>query len=148
MNYMIHFFGLLFCTFFLTKEISAQFDSQFYSPSKDYQLDDDLKHKDHFFPIEKEQIHVLELIPKEKAKASILFFMGGGGNASTYTDMLRPLLADNFQVFIFEGQGYGKSTGKPTHANLLSDAQLALEKISKKTKAANQKLLIYGASMG
>lgn len=148
MNYMIHFLSLLFCAFISTQEISAQFDSQFYSPSKDYQLDDDLKHKDHFFPIEKEQIHVLELIPEGKAKASILFFMGGGGNASSYTDMLRPLLANNFRIFIFEGQGYGKSTGKPTHANLRNDAQTVLEEISKKAQAADQKLLIYGASMG
>ncbi|MEM6799777.1 MAG: alpha/beta fold hydrolase [Bacteroidota bacterium] len=148
MMYLIPFFSLLFCFIISPKETSAQFDNQFYSPSKDYQLPPDLSHKDHFFSIGKEQIHVLELIPEKKAKASILFFMGGGGNASTYTDMLRPLLAQDFNIFIFEGQGYGKSTGQPTHANLLSDAQLVLKEISKKSRAANQRLLIYGASMG
>lgn len=148
MKYLLYTFIYIGSFFLLPLTAKGQFDDKFYSPSKDYKLDADLKHQDIFFRIDEEEIHVLHLLPEEKAKASVLFFLGGGGNASTYTDMIRPLLGDAYQVFIFEPRGYGKSSGSPTHKDNLADAQQVLDELIQKREVKDQPLLIYGASLG
>lgn len=45
-------------------------------------------------------------------------------------------------------RGYGKSTGKPTHLNIASDAQIIFNSILKDNQYKNQKIIIYGSSMG
>ena len=148
MKYLFYTFiyiGSIFCCPF---SAISQFDEKFYSPSKAYKLDADLRHMDLFFSIEEEKIHVLHLFAQTKPKASILFFLGGGGNASTYTDMIRPLLANSYQLFMFEPRGYGKSSGKPTHKDNLSDAEIVLDELIEMDAVKGKPLLVYGASLG
>ena len=104
----------------------AQFDNRFYYPSSDYNISDTLAYEDMFFEIDTVKLHILFLKPEIKAKISIIFFIGSSGNASDYTVITKTLVDAGYQVFMFEPRGYGKSTGKPTHLNILSDAQIVV----------------------
>jgi uncharacterized protein len=144
MKFVIFFIVL----FDVTSNGFAQFDNRFYFPSKDYQLDDKLIYEDLFFETDTVKLHVLHLKPNASVKATILFYIGGGGNASSYSYIAKPLLAAGYQVFIPEPRGYGKSTGVPTHINIAADAQYIFDTIVNRNCVKNTAILIYGASMG
>ena len=126
----------------------GQFDDRFYYPSTDYNLEEGIDHEDHFYEIDTVKIHVLELKPTKAVKASLFFFIGAGGNVTTYTYISKPLIEDGYQIFMFEPRGYGKSTGTPTHLDNATDAQYIFEKISARDDVKNTQILIYGASLG
>lgn len=142
----------IFCfTFAFTVFIqlaNAQFDEQFYFPSKEYSVDQIPIYEDIFYEIDSVKIHTLWLKQKTEAKISILFFIGASGNASSYLPLANLLLSTGAQVFIFEPRGYGLSTGTPTHLNVASDAQLILDSLMKIKEVQNTKIIIYGASLG
>ncbi|NJK97245.1 MAG: alpha/beta hydrolase [Bacteroidales bacterium] len=50
--------------------------------------------------------------------------------------------------FLWPTQGYGKSTGKPTHVNVVKDGQILFDYMLKHPAVANTKIIVYGASMG
>jgi len=140
---------LLFLVLFSLSSISfAQFDERFYFPSKEYNLNSNLNHEDLFYTIDEVKIHVLLLKPQIKAKSTIVFFMGAGGNAPRYTYMVEPLVETGYQVFMIEPRGYGLSNGIPTHLTVVSDAQIVFDSIINMERVKNTKVLIYGASLG
>ncbi|KOY86538.1 alpha/beta hydrolase [bacterium 336/3] len=127
----------------------GQMDDKFYFPSKKWNKIDSVKHTEQTFFIEKDTLHGVWLYPNiKKPKATILYFHGSGGNVSRYIKYVKPLVQDGFQVFMIDFRGYGKSSGKPTHKNIATDAQIVLDAILKDNKLKQQKLIVYGASMG
>ena len=127
---------------------SAQYDDRFYSPSKEWNSIQDMEFTAFNFYIEEDTLHTLLFNPKNKAKATIIFYHGAGGNISTYTPIIRPLLNAGYQVFAVDFRGYGKSTGKPTHLNIANDAQFIFDKMLAKKAFNHLPVIIYGASMG
>ncbi len=127
--------------------VSAQFDEKFYFPNKE--LDSiKLEHTDYFIPVDADRLHTVFFNTKEKLKGTILFFHGAGGNISRYMYMVRPLVENGYHVFAVDFRGYGKSTGKPTHLNIASDADVVFDKLKSIEAIKNTKLIVYGASMG
>lgn len=126
----------------------AQFDERFYYPSKEYELIEGVSYEDVFFNIDTISLHGLFLKPDTIAKATIVFYIGSGGNVSNYTFITKPLVRAGYQVFMLDFRGYGKSTGIPTHINIASDAQIVLDSILKKDEIKDTRILVYGASMG
>ena len=145
---MKNIFLLLIFLISVTSNCFSQFDDRFYFPSKDYQLNEKLTAEDLFFEIDTVNLHVLHLKPNTHVKATILFFIGGGGNATTYTYIAEPLLAAGYQILILEPRGYGKSTGVPTHINIAKDAQTVFDLIVNQSEINKKAILIYGASIG
>lgn len=133
------------CTFFI---VSAQFDDKFYFPSKEWNSIENLEFEEFNFNIENDTLNSILLKPASTPKANILFFHGAGGNISKYMFIIEPLIKANYQVFAVDFRGYGKSTGKPTHLNIASDAQFIFDKIVKLEEFKNLPILVYGASMG
>jgi alpha-beta hydrolase superfamily lysophospholipase len=135
--------------FFGIQLMQAQMDDKFYYPNKKMAKIELSNFKEVSYTIEKDTIASLVFTPlKEKAKATILYFHGAGGNVSTYVKFVQPLIEGNFNVIMVDFRGYGKSTGKPTHLNIASDAQIIFNKVIENPIFKNQKILIYGASMG
>jgi len=124
-------------------------DEKFYFPSKNWIKFDSIKYDFFFQKVEQDTITSYLLYPKQqKAKATILYFHGNGGNVSSYIKYVKPLLEDGFQVFMVDFRGYGKSKGKPTHTNILSDGQLFFDFALKQKALESQRIIICGVSIG
>ncbi len=142
------------CTFlivflFLSASIYAQMDEKFYFPNKDWIDFDSIKHDKFFHQVEQDTITSYLLYPKqEKVKATLLYFHGNGGNVSNYIKYVEPLLESGFQVFMVDFRGYGKSTGTPTHLNILSDGKVFFDFALKQKSLKSQKIIICGVSIG
>ena len=124
-------------------------DEKFYFPSKDWIDFDSIKHDKFFHQVEQDTITSYLLYPKNgKVKATLLYFHGNGGNVSNYVKYVKPLLENGFQVFMVDFRGYGKSTGKPTHLNILSDGQVFFDFALKQKNVQSQKIIICGVYFG
>lgn len=126
----------------------AQYDDKFYYPSKEWNSIENIEFEEFNFKIENDTLNTVLFKPEKTPKATFLFYHGAGGNISTYTSIIEPMVKANYQVFAVDFRGYGKSTGKPTHLNIASDAQIIFNEIFKKEEFKNLPLIVYGASMG
>ena len=145
---MKHVILILIVCLGITFYSSAQYDDRFYFPSKEWNPIQDMEFTAFNFYIDQDTLHTLLFNPENKAKATIIFYHGAGGNISTYTPIIRPLVNAGYQVFAVDFRGYGKSTGKPTHLNIANDAQIIFNEILKKEEFKNLPVIVYGASMG
>ena len=81
-------------------------------------------------------------------QGTILHLHGNGGMLLSQYEAIAPLTQYGYQIFMFDYSGYGFSSGKPTRANVLADAQAALTYLlSRKDVQANE-ILLYGQSLG
>lgn len=51
-------------------------------------------------------------------------------------------------VFMLEYRGYGLSTGSPDERGLMIDAQTALDYLTNRHETKNNKIVVYGQSLG
>lgn len=128
--------------------VNAQMDDKFYFPSKVLQPIAWKNVEELKFPVENDTITALLLKPTQKAKATIFYFHGAGGNMTTYLPLLTSLLKDQFQIVMIDFRGYGKSTGKPLHKNIAEDGEKIFIHLSNRADLKATKKIIYGASIG
>lgn len=138
----------LFLLLLITSGTYAQFDDKFYFPSKKLQLIENVNCENAAVIVEKDTLDCIFMKPIGKPKATILFFQGSGGNYSNYQYITKPLVAAGYQVFMASFRGYGKSTGKPTHLNISSDAKIIFDYLTSRNEVKNTPIIIYGASIG
>jgi uncharacterized protein len=133
-----------------TRLVFAQMDDKFYFPSKKWDpIMDSIKFKEINVFIEKDTLNTI-LIPSasKKAKTTIIYFHGAGGNVSRYVKLIMPLVKNGYQVYMIDFRGYGKSSGKPTHLGIASDAQIILNSALTLKEIIGTKIIVYGSSMG
>ncbi len=141
--------SLLFISIiFYSNHSFSQFDDRFYYPSKEWKSIDSLKYESHFIKIESDSLNCLFIYPKEKAKATVFYFHGAGGNVSNYIQFIRPLVKNNFNVIMVDFRGYGKSSGKPSHINVANDAQIIVDYFIRQDSISTKPIILYGASLG
>ena len=74
------------------------------------------------------------------------------GNAGTVADRIESLAVlnrrHNLAALVFDYQGYGKSTGKPTQRGILADARAARQWLARKTKTPESDIILMGRSLG
>lgn len=128
--------------------VNAQMDDKFYFPSKILKPIEWKNTENLNFAIENDTITGVLLKPNQKAKATIFYFHGAGGNITSYAPILTPLLKDNYQVVLIDFRGYGKSTGTPMHKNISEDGEKVFNELVKRNDIKNTKIIIYGASIG
>ncbi|OSY88426.1 hypothetical protein WH52_06620 [Tenacibaculum holothuriorum] len=131
----------------IVTQSKAQFEEKFYFPKKEWR-EVKIPYSEEFIPVEKDIIHTVFFQPKSTPKATVLFFHGAGGNISTYMYMIEPLVANNYQVYAVDFRGYGKSSGKSTHINIVEDIEIVFSKMKENKLIKDSKLLVYGASLG
>lgn len=83
----------------------------------------------------------------EKSKATILFLHGNGENISTHSGFVHWLTQYQYDVFIFDYRGYGKSQGEAQIEGVMNDIQSAREYVVSRAPS-KKKLFILGHSMG
>lgn len=127
----------------------AQMDDKFYQPSKILKPIEFKNFENISLPVESDTITAIVLRPETKSlKKTILFFHGAGGNVTSYQFMVKPLVEVGYQVVMVDLRGYGKSTGTPTHLNVAADAQKFFDAMLVRPDIKNNKIYIYGASLG
>lgn len=126
----------------------AQFDDRFYFPAREMNEIKDFKYEEFIFDIDTVSLYSVLIYPESRVKGTIFFYHGSGGNITTYLEMVRPLVKAGFQVHMVDFRGYGKSTGKPTHLNIATDAQHIIETMIEENDIAGLPVIIYGASIG
>ncbi|WP_226063827.1 alpha/beta hydrolase [Kaistella polysaccharea] len=126
----------------------AQMDEKFYFPSKVMKPIEWASVENINFAVENDTITGVILKPNQKAKATIFYFHGAGGNVTNYAPLMNYLLKDNYQIVLIDFRGYGKSTGKPLHTNIAADGEIIFNELMKRKDIKNQKIIFYGASIG
>ncbi|MDR2271910.1 MAG: lysophospholipase [Sphingobacterium sp.] len=105
-------------------------------------------------PFEDKFIHVDEstvlhgLLFKAKKPKGVIFYLHGSNNALDTWGKIAPIYtANEYNVFMLDYRGYGKSQGKVTDEDsLYQDVQIVYEKL-KETYPENQ-IIVLGQSMG
>jgi uncharacterized protein len=81
-------------------------------------------------------------------KATVLQLHGNGGNISYQYQFAEPLVKSGYQVMVFDYEGYGKSTGKPSQEKVLEDGNAAVNYIRQREDVKGTKLILFGQSLG
>jgi len=139
----------LFIIVYFSNSASAQFDDRFYFPKKSWSNIDTVKYEEVTFRMDTATLSGIILNPVNvHPLATIIYFHGAGGNVTTYVPITKPLADAGFRVFMIDMQGYGKSTGKPTHLNIAHDAQVVFDNLMLRKDISSTKVIVMGVSMG
>jgi uncharacterized protein len=138
----------LFAAVLAVQTCFSQMDERFYFPNREWKPVDNYNFEEIFFYPENDTLSTILMKPDADPKASILYFHGSGGNVSNYMPLAQPLVDAGYQILMVDFRGYGHSSGKPTHSNIAADAQYVLEQMQSLPAVEDQKILLYGSSMG
>jgi pimeloyl-ACP methyl ester carboxylesterase len=87
-------------------------------------------------------------VPKQGARAVVLFCHGNGGNISFLLDTISIFHSLNLDVFVFDYRGYGASGGSPTEDGTYLDVRAAWNHMLAAKKAPPEKIILIGRSLG
>jgi len=87
-------------------------------------------------------------VPASKARFTVLFCHGNGGNIMHRLDTINLLQNMGLNSFIFDYRGYGKSAGKPTEAGTYLDARAAYDWLVQAKGVPAERIIIFGRSLG
>ena len=76
----------------------------------------------------------------------LLYFHGNSRSIKGWAKYAKDFYRYNYDVVLVDYRGFGKSTGKRSEANLLSDMQFVYNRL--KEQYGEQHLIIYGRSLG
>lgn len=93
----------------------------------------------------KAKIHALHFIANNP-KGVILYIHGNAGSLAGWGDVAQDLVAMDYDVFMPDFRGYGKSTGKISQKGLFSDARLTYDYLLGHYQADD--ITIFGRSLG
>ncbi|MDQ3292675.1 MAG: alpha/beta hydrolase [Bacteroidota bacterium] len=91
------------------------------------------------------EIHALHFRAKTP-KGVILYFHGNAGSLRSWGDLADDFLPYNYDFFVVDYRGFGKSTGTRTEAALHQDAQLVYQHLAKEYAEGN--IIVFGRSIG
>jgi uncharacterized protein len=128
---------------------ACSFNKFFYNavPDRTYKIENDEGFKEiQLINRNKDTITGLLLnpIPENAVKGTILLVHGNSGNIDRWVENARYLYNHGYRILVFDYEGYGKSTGKPTHRNVVSDSELFINYLF----GHYGKILIWGISLG
>lgn len=87
-------------------------------------------------------------IPQNLPSATILFCHGNAGNDSDRLDTIQFFHSLNWNIFIFDYRGYGKSQGKPSEIGTYIDTIAAYQYLESRKDIDKSKIIYYGESLG
>jgi pimeloyl-ACP methyl ester carboxylesterase len=87
-------------------------------------------------------------IPRDNAKATLLFFHGNAGNISHRLESIDIFHRLGLNVFIFDYRGYGQSDGKISEKGTYRDAEAAWKYLTQSRGIAAEDIIIFGRSLG
>ena len=85
-------------------------------------------------------------VPPRGERPVVLYFHGNGGSLSWRAERFRRIVADGTGLVALSYRGYGGSSGSPSEAGLLRDADAAYAFATARYPA--ERLVLYGESLG
>jgi fermentation-respiration switch protein FrsA (DUF1100 family) len=85
-------------------------------------------------------------VPAKDGKPLILYFHGNAGSLRQRADRFRALASFGYGIVALSYRGYGGSTGSPSEAGLMADAEAAYAFAAARTPA--QRIVVFGESLG
>jgi fermentation-respiration switch protein FrsA (DUF1100 family) len=86
--------------------------------------------------------------PSRDPKGVVLFFHGNGENISQRIDVAQFFLEHDFEVFLVDYRGYGKSRGRPSEQGLCNDAKASYDFLVNEKSKKSEHIIVYGFSLG
>src|SRR3972149_6132676 len=87
-------------------------------------------------------------VPRQDARATVLFFHGNAGNNGDRVPEIKVLHALGYAVMIVDYRGYGKSEGAPSESGTYLDALAAWEHLTQARGLPIKRIVIMGESIG
>jgi uncharacterized protein len=87
-------------------------------------------------------------LPRDDARAQVVYFHGNGGNLSVWSDILIDVWRRGFDVVAIDYRGYGLSTGSPSERGLYRDVDATLALVARQLRRADLPLIYWGRSLG
>jgi fermentation-respiration switch protein FrsA (DUF1100 family) len=85
-------------------------------------------------------------VPPKGDKPVVLYFHGNGGSLASRANRFKSFTADGTGLVALSYRGYGGSTGSPTEAGLIADAQAAYAFTAARYPA--ERIAVWGESLG
>lgn len=85
---------------------------------------------------------------KGKALGTVIHFHGNAQNMSAHYSYVSWLPSNGFNLFVFDYRGYGKSEGKLSRKGVYQDSVAAVEYIKTRSDIDQNKLILFGQSLG
>jgi pimeloyl-ACP methyl ester carboxylesterase len=113
---------------------------------QDFQFRYDAPFREYFFDISPGvRINGLHFF-REKPKGLILYFHGNTRSIKGWARYARDFYRYDYDVVLVDYRGFGKSTGKRSEKEMLSDMQFVYDRL--KEQYSEEHLIVYGRSMG
>ncbi len=113
---------------------------------QDHTFDFDLPFKEVSIPVEGATLNALHF-QQANPKGVIFFLHGNAGNLEEWTTGVDFYQRVNYDLFIFDYRGYGKSTGQiQSQAQLIADVRMAWDFMA--SQYVDKPIVIYGRSLG
>ena len=87
-------------------------------------------------------------VPAGKARATVLYLHGNGGNISHRLAALQAFHALALNSLIIDYHGYGLSEGDPSEDATYQDAEAAWEHLTRTRRLAPEEIIVFGESLG
>ena len=115
--------------------------------SKDYKYSYKTHFKEYFIKVDnKTELNAL-FFKSDSSKGLVFYLHGNAGNLSSWGDVAKLYTDNNYDVFILDYRGYGKSTGKiNSEKQLRKDIQIVYDFAKKDYQESN--IIIIGYSIG
>ena len=127
----------------------AQFDEQFYQPTKEWRPNTLPPHEDMWINSGADSVHAIWSKPLDReARAVVLFCHGNSGNISHTDGMIAPLVEAGFAVLAWDYPGFGLSNGKPTHTGIAEAVGRVFDAMTARGDVQGKKIIVYGFSIG
>ncbi len=113
---------------------------------QDFEFRYDIPFKEYFFDIAPGvRINGLHFY-RENPKGLILYFHGNTRSIKGWAKYARDFYRYDYDVVLLDYRGFGKSTGKRSEKDMLSDMQFIYTKLAE--KYSEHHIIVYGRSMG
>ena len=87
-------------------------------------------------------------LPHEKARFTVLFSHGNGGNISHRMETLHVFRELGLSVLIYDYSGYGQSDGEPSEVATMADTRAAWDWLVTDKQLDPQSIILFGRSLG
>lgn len=147
MKFIRHFLILIGLLFILT---SCKQEKMLFYPdklSKDHKFTFDNDFKEYFIQVDKKtNLHGL-LFKSDSSKGLIFYLHGNAGSLDTWGNIAKVYLDNQYDFFILDYRGYGKSQGKISgEKQLYNDIQIVYDTLTKDYKEND--IVVIGYSIG
>jgi len=113
---------------------------------QDFEFKYDIPFREYFFDIEPGvRINGLHFF-RENPKGLILYFHGNSRSIKGWAKYAKDFYRYDYDVVLVDYRGFGKSTGKRSEKEMLSDMQFVYDRL--KEKYPEDHMIVYGRSLG